>query len=90
MAIYNLKISMMLVAAFSRLKADGDTVEEEFSIRNGANDAGVLTLKAKQTGAVIRTYWLHDGCRIPKHAAVRIMRQHEEIERHQTLPPQAP
>lgn len=79
--IFNRTISMMLVAAYRRLKADGDTAQEELSIHNGLNDTGILLVKAKQTGAVIRTYWFHDGCRVAKRDAVRIMRNHEETMR---------
>lgn len=79
--IFNKTISMMLVTAYRRLKADGDSVTEELSIHNGLNDTGVLSVKAKQTGAVIRTYWTHDGCRITKREAIRIMRNHEETMR---------
>lgn len=81
MMIFNKTISMMLVAAYSRLKADGDIALEELGIHNGLNDTGILSVKAKQTGAVIRTYWSHDGCRITKRDAVKIMRNHEEVMR---------
>lgn len=82
MAIYNRKIQDMTIRAMGMASTDGQRVGcISMQINSGANDAGNLTVKVKQTGAIIRTYWFHDGCRIAKHVAVRIMRQHEEVTR---------
>jgi len=82
MAIYNRTIQDMTVRAMGMASTDGQRIGcIEMQVNNGANDTGILSVRVKQIGTIIRTHWYHDGCLIPKHAAVRIMRNHEEVAR---------
>lgn len=87
MTIYNRAIQDMAIRAMGMASTDGEkTGYVEMQVNDGARDTGILAVKVKQIGAVIRTYWFHHGHRVPKHVAVQIMRQHEAYRASQSAP----
>lgn len=82
MTIYNRTIQDMTIRAMGMASTDGQKIGRvEMVVYSGALDVSTLAVKVKQIGAVIRTYWTHDDCRIAKYQAVKVMRNHEETVR---------
>lgn len=83
MAVYNASIHAMACEA---LAACGKSPEHagtaSLDVHNSAKEMGLLMVRVKQTGATLRENWYHDARLISKTTALKVMRNHEEVQRH--------